>query len=734
MQQIKGYGNGTGTGTGNSWSPAGGAQGKAAAGWTPQVVLVELKARILAALAKLSDRDTYQVGMEDLESIAHSLTADGIGIFLTCLHETDMLQRLVLRKECVKLVGTLASLHRELLSPHLPRIVTNLVRRLRDPDSAVRDACVDVVGVLAATVPYPAGGTGSTGGGDDIVSVAASSAAVGVYLKPLLDAMNDQSKGVQVGAALCLARVFDEIKHTPTGVVQRLVPRVLKLMASSGFQGKAALLSVVASLARAIGEASGPGGMPLLAALVPMFPECLESSDWSVRKAAADTLGRMAVVLGPHLTAPFKAALLPALEARRFDKVKPVRDCVNEALKLWNNIPDGELDQACAVTLMSGGPAVEDRAFGSATSPTAGKSHLDATASRKPAFGLHVEEEPAVAAGLTPLTAEGMLSGSRKRSPLLSDRKPNPDFFRKLKSCSDEVQIEVSAPHPRWGSMMQSEKGGDGASDYVKTALALPCYQYQGEPTNLGTEPNDKQYFGDVVVVGASRRVAENQAVVATSSNAADPIMWAGIRKHLQEIEHQQAQLIDMFRTFAVSSQDRMGKLETVIYGLERSLARVSRGAAAAASRSGGAAGAAAPPGAFQTKDTARSAEYATDDYNNEDASLRLAGNPDFCGDLRCSYDSDVSASNPDLAQVTQRFNDTSETEGDDDSRYWQVTKDLEATEVGSGTSCGFQRVQARSVWKSAEATATLAAIRDEAQPGGGVGLGMKNFLNLGYS
>lgn len=195
------------------------------------VVLIELKHRILAALHKLSDRDTQQLAVEELERIGQSLTPEGITLFLACLYDTDAQQKSVVRRECIKLVGTLASLHGDMLAGHLPKMVSNIVRRLKDPDSNIRDACVDTVGVLA----------GQIGGVE-------AGAAVSVFVKPLLEALGEQNRNLQVGASLCLARVIDCCKdpHPPT--LQRLCPRVVKLLANPNFLAKASLLTVVGGL------------------------------------------------------------------------------------------------------------------------------------------------------------------------------------------------------------------------------------------------------------------------------------------------------------------------------------------------------------------------------------------------------------------------------------------------------------------------------------------------------
>lgn len=68
----------------------------------------------------------------------------------------------------------------------------------------------------------------------------------------------------------------------------------------------------------------------------------MSSTDWPTRRAAAEALKALAVALGPGLDSPSPAALpagaqpasvraAEALERCRFDKVKPVRDAVQEA-------------------------------------------------------------------------------------------------------------------------------------------------------------------------------------------------------------------------------------------------------------------------------------------------------------------------------------------------------------------------------------------------------------------
>jgi len=173
----------------------------------------------------------------------------------------------------------LATLHGEALGAYAPKIVSNVVRRLRDPDSNIRDVYVEVMGVLASQI----GGT-------------EAGASLNIFVKLLLEALGEQNlelaggrlvcelvllialvtqvspviedplecsrsmlcssmpfccdtrernKHVQVGASLCLARVIESTKDPHTGTLQRLCPRIVKLLSSPSFLANASLLPAI---------------------------------------------------------------------------------------------------------------------------------------------------------------------------------------------------------------------------------------------------------------------------------------------------------------------------------------------------------------------------------------------------------------------------------------------------------------------------------------------------------
>ncbi|XP_024020584.1 TORTIFOLIA1-like protein 2 [Morus notabilis] len=284
-----------------------------------QQVVFELKHKVVIALNKLADRDTYQVGADELDKTAECLTPDGIAPFLSCILDTDSEQKSAVRKECIRLMGSLVRYHEGLMAPHLSKMVVSIVKRLKDPDSIVRDTCVETMGVLASKL--------SSGEGEsDRIFV--------TLVRPLFEALGEQNKHVQAGSALCLARVIDNTHDPPVSLLQRILVRTTKLLKNQHFMAKPAIIE----LNRSIIQAGGAPTQNTLSAAMSSIQESLKNSDWSTRKAASMALGEIASS-GGSLLGSCKASCIRSLESCRFDKVKPVRDTVLHSLQCWRTLP-----------------------------------------------------------------------------------------------------------------------------------------------------------------------------------------------------------------------------------------------------------------------------------------------------------------------------------------------------------------------------------------------------------
>lgn len=171
-----------------------------------------------------------------------------------------------------------------------------IVRRLRDPDSAVRAACVAAASAIAAKVTQP---------------------PFSALFKPLTEALTtEQDTNSQIGAAMCVAAAVEAAPEPETEQLRRLLPRAGKLLRSDGFKAKAAVLGMVGSIV-GVGRVVSKG---ILEWLVPLVMEFLSSEDWAARKSAAEALGTVATA-ERELAAEHITSCLKSLEARRFDKV-----------------------------------------------------------------------------------------------------------------------------------------------------------------------------------------------------------------------------------------------------------------------------------------------------------------------------------------------------------------------------------------------------------------------------
>ncbi|KAL1541548.1 TORTIFOLIA1-like protein 5 isoform X2 [Salvia divinorum] len=277
----------------------------------------DLKHRVLTCLHKLSDRDTHAAAASELESIARSLPADALPSFISSISATDSSDKSPVRRHCIRLLAVLAAHHGGALSPHLSKILSAVARRLRDPDSSVRAACV------AASL-----------------SLASHDLAFSSVSKPFVEALfAEQEANAQNGAALCLAAVVEGSASPDVGSLRKLLPRLEKLAKCESFKAKGAILALVGSLVEVEGVLGGGGGRNAVRNLIACLVEFLSSEDWAARKAAAEALTKMAAVEWDALS-EYKASCLKTFEAKRFDKVKAARETMNQMVEAWKEVPD----------------------------------------------------------------------------------------------------------------------------------------------------------------------------------------------------------------------------------------------------------------------------------------------------------------------------------------------------------------------------------------------------------
>ncbi|KAI9192219.1 hypothetical protein LWI28_019710 [Acer negundo] len=549
-----------------------------------QQVTFELKHKVILALNKLADRDTYQLGVDELDKIAECLAPDKIAPFISCILDTDSEQKSAVRKESIRLMGTLARFHQALIAPHLSKMVASIVKRLKDSDSVVRDACVETMGILASKL---------SNHGDEAHAVFVA------LVRPLFEALGEQNKQAQSGTALCLARVVDNTPHPPVSVLQRMLTRTIKLLKNPHFMAKPAVIE----LNRSIIQAGGAATQNVLSAAIASIQEALKNSDWTTRKAASVALGEIASSGGSFL-GTFKASCIRSLESCRFDKVKPVRETVLHVLQYWRSLPGPDTPEPSET-----GSSIKENFcrgdFSSHTSPSD--------------------------SGRKDTTLKKAVRDSVKQRIPLSARKVCQNYAGNLQySEADDWQVEIAIPKTHNGSLADLHNEESEGSCVTKTlermsadVISTQDIEHEYMPvddkqecssvSNLATEnfktkfvtvshecPEDgglenlmgrnqcfraedisseEQLYSDKI---RDRRSLDSTVTESSShtghgccAQMANEI--ACIRKQLLEIENKQSNLMDVLQVFSTSIMGNLSMLQSKVLGLEHVVDRMAQ-------------------------------------------------------------------------------------------------------------------------------------------------------------
>ncbi|XP_009396702.2 TORTIFOLIA1-like protein 2 [Musa acuminata AAA Group] len=565
--------------------------GKAA---VPQQAVFEMKQRVILSLNKLADRDTYNIGVEELEKAALKLPPDMIAPFLSCVAETNAEQKSAVRAECVRLMGTLARSHGILLAPYLGKVVGSIVKRLKDTDSVVRDACVEACGVLATSIR---GGEG--GGGATFVALA----------KPLFEALGEQNRYVQVGAAHCLARVIDEASDAPQNILPQMLTRVIKLLKNQHFMAKPAIIELI----RSIIQAGCALAEHTLSAAVTSILEALKSNDWTTRKAASVALAGIAVNPGSSL-APLRSSCLHFLESCRFDKVKPARDSIMHAIQCWRALP---------VTHSS-----ETSEAGSSTKENFGKDINVVTGVCNSRWRDTLSRKNGPVSDL----CGNSTSTTQKRAPL-SVRKPcttNMQSHQRMKSNDWHIAISIPKTHGTPLVNSNSVKSDSNVIDLLErrmlntaelqninfdygsvfdkpecSSVSVPDYRIyemehltvshdcDGENDSEGNdsisptrnnhsaiEDNGRECLGTQERKSPESTISDlcSRSMHGCCVHAANGL--AAIKQQLLEIETKQSNLLDLLQVFIRNSIDNVSKLQSKVNFLEQTLDKMTHSVA----------------------------------------------------------------------------------------------------------------------------------------------------------
>ncbi|KAI4343798.1 hypothetical protein L6164_011106 [Bauhinia variegata] len=495
-----------------------------------------LKHRVFTCLTKLSDRDTLPLAATELESIARSLDPSSVPVFLSCIYSTDASDKSPVRKQCVHLFHVLSETHGNSLSPYLYKILASIIRRLRDPDSSVRSACVNSVSALSTHItkqPFSS------------------------FLKPLTEALfTEQDHNSQMGAALCLASAINAAPDPDPARLAKLLPRFEKLLKCEGFKAKPALLTLIGSVI----ETGGASSHGTLSNLVPCVVEFLSSKDWAARKATAEALTKLAIVEKDMLS-EYKAGCLKVFENRRFDKVKVVREVMNQMLEAWMQIPD--VSDEFSPPPQSHASSKENASDGRYPPVSQNSCSPGSVMSQFRRKSVPISRS-------TPLNSSA--SNVKKTGPLNGNKRTNPGLLQKQNHKNKDVQIAVPNGYLEERDETPLERSKKDGSRFSKPEMKRALFsknpddkmlKFGGSKSGSRVVPCDEENQDSIALGNVTKDLHRNQKESEELSL---------IRNQLLQIEKQQSSLLDLLQKFIGSSQNGMRSLENRVHGLELAL------------------------------------------------------------------------------------------------------------------------------------------------------------------
>ncbi|KAI7754098.1 hypothetical protein M8C21_009613, partial [Ambrosia artemisiifolia] len=343
----------------------------------------------------------------------------------------------------------------------------------------------------------------------------------------------------QISAALCLAAAVDGAPEPDIIYLRRIVPKIEKLLKCDGFKAKAALLTFLGSV---IGV-GGASSVVVVKSLVSVLVEFVaKSEDWSARKAAAEGLEKLAVV-ERDLLLEFKASCLKTFEAKRFDKVKIVRETMNQMIEAWKAIPDVQ-EEVLTVTPPE------------SHSSSKAAAEVDSDGRYPPRISQITNKRTG--------PNDYSTNSATRRMTLVNKQRTGPAMFRKLdrKKPTDQK----SGTHPASSLSVDDRR--------LNHKVARPEAKRALFDEVVDEEVHESEYHD----VKLSTTIVESNITADMDIHRShkDSEELSLIRNHLVQIETQQANLLDLIQKFIGSSQTGMRSLETRVHGLELTLDEIS--------------------------------------------------------------------------------------------------------------------------------------------------------------
>ncbi|EAZ00335.1 hypothetical protein OsI_22351 [Oryza sativa Indica Group] len=351
----------------------------------------------------------------------------------------------------------------------------------------------------------------------------------------------------------------------PRDAVEPLVPRL----------AKPELISI-------IGAASAASGGGAAATAVPSLRDALTGEDWAARKAAAEALALLALEHGDNLVEQ-KPSCIAVFEAKRFDKVKIVRESMNRMIEAWKEIPDMD-EEVCSSDVP---PSPQSQTRSSSTdSASDGRYPADSLGSNSVQSVRRRNLSPTKKS--PPREALHNVSNRRTSSSSIGNKKNSPPSRHNSGQAKNfECKVNVTdAPDATPIKTVTEEKLLKDGNVRARLEARRVLFQKNGEERynkvpGLKSGSRVVPYNGD----DDSEEIAESEDVHEEFQSGHKEEDLSKIRMQLVQIENQQTSLLNLLQKFMGSSQNGIRSLETRVNGLEMALDEISRDLAASSGR-----------------------------------------------------------------------------------------------------------------------------------------------------
>ncbi|KAG0630784.1 hypothetical protein M758_1G203300 [Ceratodon purpureus] len=286
-----------------------------------------------------SDGESRRLALRSLKQFIEQLDATSMPKFLAQISESR--EPCGSRSYAISLYEEVARVHRKLIKPHLPRVMSSLIRALAASGSSpqLRQACAKVTAAMARYTIDP---TMCIEDAEDVIQD---------ICDPLAKALAGKMEPVAAGAAACIHALIEteNWKYACDETVQEVCQRTSVALSEKPTR-TVFHLQLACALASMNPDTLGLYGATILKAGEEILKSAVDS--WQLRKAAAKLLQGVLTILDKEKLECEVDLAIHALESCRLDKMPHVRAAVSEALYAAKMLASGDSIESCR--LLSG--------------------------------------------------------------------------------------------------------------------------------------------------------------------------------------------------------------------------------------------------------------------------------------------------------------------------------------------------------------------------------------------